>query len=260
METKVCSKCGEEKPFTDFYKNRMCKDGYRTFFTIISITIFTDFYKNRMCKDGYRNYCKKCCGISQQKYNESVRETFLQNKREKYQKNKEKISNQKRDYYNTNRPIILERVKNWKIDNPTKVKEWKEENKENINQSQKEYREKRMETDVLFRTTIHLRKLIGGSFNRRNWTKNSKTFDILGCDVETFIQHIENQFQDGMNWDNYGKKGWNYDHIIPLASATTEEEIYKLNHYTNFQPLWWHENLSKGDKLPEELLSENTSN
>ena len=46
-----------------------------------------------------------------------------------------------------------------------------------------------------------------------------------------------------MNWDNYGKYngelnyGWDLDHIIPVASAKTEEDIYKLNHYTNFQPL-----------------------
>ena len=56
-------------------------------------------------------------------------------------------------------------------------------------------------------------------------------------------------FTPEMNWSNYGKFGWHIDHIIPLDSANTEDEMYKLCHYTNLQPLWWSENLSKGHKV-----------
>jgi len=52
-----------------------------------------------------------------------------------------------------------------------------------------------------------------------------------------------------MSWKNYGRKGWEIDHIIPLSSATTKEELIKLCHYTNLQPLWWWENLEKGNKI-----------
>ena len=52
-----------------------------------------------------------------------------------------------------------------------------------------------------------------------------------------------------MCWDNYGKFGWHIDHIIPLSSASSEEEIFKLCHYTNLQPLWAFDNLSKGNKI-----------
>jgi hypothetical protein len=52
-----------------------------------------------------------------------------------------------------------------------------------------------------------------------------------------------------MNWENYGQFGWHVDHIIPLSSAKTEEEIYKLSHYTNLQPLWAQDNLKKGNKI-----------
>jgi hypothetical protein len=31
--------------------------------------------------------------------------------------------------------------------------------------------------------------------------------------------------------------GWDIDHIIPLAPAETEEDVIRLNHYTNLQPL-----------------------
>ena len=58
-----------------------------------------------------------------------------------------------------------------------------------------------------------------------------------------------------MNWDNHGKytgnynETWNIDHIIPISSAKTREEIYKLNHFSNLQPLCSKKNQDKKDKL-----------
>jgi hypothetical protein len=82
-----------------------------------------------------------------------------------------------------------------------------------------------------------------------NITKKNKTFDIVGCTPEFLKEHIEKQFKEGMSWDNYGFYGWHIDHIIPLSSAKTDEELYKLCHYSNLQPLWANENLSKGSKI-----------
>jgi hypothetical protein len=81
------------------------------------------------------------------------------------------------------------------------------------------------------------------SFIRKGFSKKSKTFEILGCTFEEFKIHIEKQFKPWMNWENRGKYngkinfGWDLDHIIPIYKAKTEEEIFHLNHYTNFQPL-----------------------
>jgi len=30
---------------------------------------------------------------------------------------------------------------------------------------------------------------------------------------------------------------WDIDHIIPLSSAETEDDVIRLNHYSNLQPL-----------------------
>jgi hypothetical protein len=77
--------------------------------------------------------------------------------------------------------------------------------------------------------------------------KKSKTFSMLGCSIEEFWNHLEKQFTDGMTRENYGK--WHIDHIIPLSSAKNQEELERLFHYSNCQPLWAKDNYSKNNKL-----------
>ena len=76
--------------------------------------------------------------------------------------------------------------------------------------------------------------------------KKSRTYEILGCSFIDFRIYLESKFESWMNWQNYGNpkdgliepnKTWDIDHNIPLSSATNEEELLKLNHYTNLQPL-----------------------
>ena len=69
--------------------------------------------------------------------------------------------------------------------------------------------------------------------------------EYLGCNIEVFKKQIEQQFTEGMSWENYGE--WHIDHKIPLKYKKTplEEDIQRL-HYTNTQPMWASENMSKG--------------
>ena len=85
------------------------------------------------------------------------------------------------------------------------------------------------------------------SFKLQYTKKAKKTTEILGCDFETFKEHIESQFNENMNWDNYATY-WQLDHKTPVSWAKTEGEVYELNHYTNFQPLYWVENYTKGNR------------
>ena len=91
---------------------------------------------------------------------------------------------------------------------------------------------------------LNLRRINRRSIKNFKLRGNSK---LLGCSYEEVREHLSKQFTEGMSWDNYGE--WHIDHIIPLASATTEEEVLKLYHYTNLQPLWAKDNLSKGCKI-----------
>jgi hypothetical protein len=95
---------------------------------------------------------------------------------------------------------------------------------------------------------FNIRSLIRNSLKRGFSDKSKKTIEILGCSFDEFKLHIESQFDENMNWENQGSY-WHMDHIIPISSAETEEDVYRLNHYTNFQPLYWLDNIRKGDKL-----------
>lgn len=87
------------------------------------------------------------------------------------------------------------------------------------------------------------------SFNRRNKQKNRRSAELLGCDIDYFLAHLLKTYEDiyDVEWD--GKGIVHIDHIKPLATAKTEEEVIKLCHYTNLQLLKGEDNLSKGDRL-----------
>lgn len=80
--------------------------------------------------------------------------------------------------------------------------------------------------------------------------KKLKTLDYIGCTATELKKHLEGMFQEGMTWNNYGKNGWEVDHIIPLRSfdLKTEEGKKKALHYSNLQPLWREDNLKKAGK------------
>jgi len=133
--------------------------------------------------------------------------------------------------------------KDWYEVNKEKKKAYDEANRDRRNAYQRE----RIKTDSLYKMKRNLRSRTWAAFKNKGYSKTSKTQEMLGVDWEVCKQHIERQFTKGMNWDNQGE--WHIDHKIPLASANTEEELKKLCHYTNLQPLWAEENISKSDKI-----------
>lgn len=97
-----------------------------------------------------------------------------------------------------------------------------------------------------------IRKVIASKGYR---PRSASIIDAIGCTAHELKSHIETQFKAGMTWENMGK--WHIDHIIPLASinARNEQELLeqmtKLNHYTNLQPLWAADNMRKGASMPD---------
>jgi hypothetical protein len=144
------------------------------------------------------------------------------------EKNKEKI----KEYYIKNKERIIQRTKKYSVDN-----------KERNLIKRREYKKRKKATDPLYKLTSSISTSINGYISRGGYTKKSRTHQILGCSYIEFKQHLENQFEPWMNWENHGKYngefnyGWDIDHITPISSATTEAEVLQLSHYTNFQPL-----------------------
>lgn len=148
------------------------------------------------------------------------------------QKRKEKREEYLKEYYQKNKEKFLDYSKEYFKDN-------QEEKQKKNNERYK----KRRQEDPIFKLRGNIRRGILGILKRNGFIKKSKTSDILGCSFEEFKNYLESKFEPWMNWENHGKYngtegfGWDIDHVIPQSTAITEEDIIRLNHYTNLQPL-----------------------
>lgn len=168
-------------------------------------------------------------------YRARNREKIKASKREYYLKNRERIALKAKADYEANRGPALARAHAHKH-NP--------ENKKRRNALEKI----RKREDPLHNLRCGVRIRMCSILRKKGYGKASKSAEILGCSWEEFKNHIEKGFKEGMSWEN--RSEWHVDHIIPLASANSEEALVELFHYTNTQPLWRMENLRKSAKMP----------
>jgi hypothetical protein len=243
---KFCKECGTEKGILDFYSNKngklinnICKE--------CSKIKFREYYnKNKEKKlkyqSEYQKNNKESIKVRSRKYREEKKEIIRDKRRNNYIINREKIKEVSKEYYSKNKEKI-----NHKRRGSKKSLEYYHKNKTSILPKTYKYRSDRLKKDVLYKLIHSIRVLIRLSLSRKFTTKSKKTIEILGCSFEEFKIHLESKFDDKMNWENQGTY-WHMDHIIPISSAQTEEDVYRLNHYTNFQPLYWEDNLKKSNK------------
>ena len=226
MDTKECNKCHKEKPLTDFGKDT----------------------RN---KDGFKSVCKICLSEYKKQYSVLKKNKIDEYNKKYRQENKDKIKEYEKQRFQEKKLEILAKHKIYKIKH-------KERDRVKNNLQKSNYKKKRCLIDPLYKLKINVRSLIANSIKKRGYHKKSKTQDILGCTPEFFKQHIEalwshpnNLDENGnvwMNWDNYGLYngqlyyGWDMDHIIPITASLTEEDVIKLNHYTNIQPMCSYHN------------------
>ena len=149
-----------------------------------------------------------------------------------------------RNFYNNNKEQQLERVRKYQEDNANLLKISRNKRKAIINEYQKNYKRERMKIDPLYRLSCNMRRTVSKIFRGK---KFRKTEELLGCSFEQAKQHLESKFKEGMGWDNYGK--WHIDHIFPLSRAENIEHLEKLCHFSNLQPLWAIDNITKSNKI-----------
>jgi len=244
MIEKICNKCNTSK-------------------------VLDEYYVQIGKKDNRCNTCKDCLKLKRM----LNRENLIKRSKKWHDENKDKSNENNKNYRIKNRDVLIEKRKIKSETNKLRLKLYREENKEKIKlkynekmssrteedillskKKSKEYRDKnkdiiyqksreRMSNDILFKCIKVIRSRISSSINRRKYTKKSSTYNILGCSYEEFRLYLESKFEAWMSWDNYGlyngelNYGWDIDHIIPMSSAKTEEDVIILNHYTNLQPL-----------------------
>ncbi len=236
MKTKKCKNCEEIKSIDEFGKHKITKDGLRTICKICNNNNAKKYYTNSV--DKVREYYLLNNGAIKEKRKEYYKNN-IETEKEKckiYRKhNSKKISEKQKEWFNNNPNY----KKEWVDKNPTYHKEYGEKYKKIRNEKTKE----RKKIDPIFNLRCYMNRMINTTLKKNGFTKKSKTNDILGCSFEKFKEHIERQFETWMSWNNRGlydgqpNHGWDIDHIIPLSSAKTEEDVIKLNHYTNLQPL-----------------------
>jgi DNA-nicking Smr family endonuclease len=156
-----------------------------------------------------------------------------------------------KSYVEANKEIIAERQRLYREENFEKLsknqQEWYRNNKERKLATNNAYKKKRRKEDPLFVLKENLSSRLNKAF--KGLSKTRTTLDLLGCSIEEAKAHIEDQFQPGMSWDNYRYENWHIDHKVPLSSAKNKEELEKLCHYKNLQPLWTLDNILKGAKI-----------
>lgn len=198
-------------------------------------------------------------------------ERIREKRKKRYLKTKDTEVKNRKKYYAKNKETILSYCKTWSLKNKERKKEtskkWRNLNPEKVRKYCRNYRKRNRQKinekqRILLATPMgRLKNALRCASKRIAYYSGAKkrfpTIKFLGCSFAHAKQHIESQFKDGMNWGNFGE--WHIDHIRPLASFDLTDATQQLmaGHYTNLQPLWAAENMSKGAKYEEPTEEEN---
>lgn len=220
-QLKRCSKCEKEKPVDEFSKRKLAKDGH-----------------NCWCKTCAKDYAKIYC-----------------------QKNKEKLREYHKKWYMDNKDRIIERedkvrkkeyLKEYYKKNKNKLrdynKKYREKNKKYLSDKSKRYNRARRKSDPIYKLKGNVRTSITMSFHRMGTIKTSQCEKILGCNINEFVTYLKQSWlmEYGTEWVG---QPCHIDHIIPLATAKTEDDVVRLCHYSNLRLITPEDNMKKSNNL-----------
>lgn len=216
LPKKLCSRCGNKKPLTDFYKHK----GHSF---------------------GVSAVCKSCKRIRQKMYGAEHREEKKNYDKIYRTKCKEKIQ----AYHDNRKDKRKAYNKIYNAEHKEERKIYSAKNKEKTNGIQR----KRLKEDPMFRLKRYTSAAIWASLQTG---KNSRRWEsLVGYSINDLKKHIEKQFVDGMTWNNYGE--WHIDHKIPISvfnfTKPEHEDFKKCWDLNNLQPMWAIKNISKSNKL-----------
>lgn len=213
-KTKKCKDCGNEKLLSEFYKDRKY----------------------------YSSYCKLCNNKRSREYLKNNPEKRRINKKNWKKNNQDKYLATKKKYYENNRKKYLVANKRWQKTNIEKVRKYFRER----------YRKRKNILEVRLNNSISAS--IRDSLKKNNGNKNGRHWEgLVGYTLSDLRIHLEKQFTEGMNWDNYGE--WHIDHRIPKSvfnySSPEHIDFKRCWALDNLQPLWAYDNICKSNELEQ---------
>jgi hypothetical protein len=289
VSTKICSVCKEEKPLSDFILNKKAKSGRgnkcyicynileRKRYEIKSQplrqerirkkNIKQELVKQELLRIKQERLKKlsvppstKLCSVC--KIEKPISEfMFTKNKDLKkigYRKKcifchrqiKREIS---KKHYRQNLNKEHDRNKKYDLEHKEERKQYRKlyysKNSTKLKKSNNQCQVVRRKKDPTFRLRCNLSIRIVDALKGK--CKSKRTIELVGCTINELKTHLENKFTEGMTWQNYGKGGWDVDHIIPCAIFELSDPIEQQQcfHYTNLQPLWHLDNMTKSDTI-----------
>ena len=236
MAMRTCIKCGEEKPLTAEY-----------------------FYRDKKSASGYFSYpCKICRNKSSKKWRKENPEKSYNSSKKFREENPERFLAIQKKWREKNRESERLRASKYREANREKVrathKKYYEANREQLIAANTKYKTERRRNDPTFKLQCNLQRGLWGCLSGKS--KKCRTLEYVGMDAPKLWKYFESKFTDGMTRENYGE--WHVDHIRPLSSfdfdqfkqgsEEYENLIHEAWHYTNLQPLWAKDNMSKQGK------------
>lgn len=235
METKVCTKCGEEKPLKEFRKINYCWP-----------------CRVKQIKDYYLRNKET---INKKRHDKHINDPSINREKAKqrYKKNNVEIRAKIDQWVQDNKDKVRASNKKWRDRHKDKLKadkqEWRNKNRDRCRKYQVERSKQKKATDINYRLVLRIRERTRRALNGKQ--KPGSLVKAFGCSVIELKTYLESKFLPGMTWENWATDGWHIDHIVPLSSfdLTDPEQFKKACHYTNLQPLWAEDNLRKGAKI-----------
>lgn len=254
---KVCNKCNINKPLSEY-----------------ELRADTGKYRNT-CRECRKKYLKKWHNENQdhvKQYQEDNKEHIQARAKRYYQEHQEHLKEYSKNFRANNKDYVSNYNKQYKqehqddisnynrqyniINNDTRKqykKEYHKANRDKENEYAKIHNKNRRANDPFYKLKVQLRHLIYHSLERKGYSKKTNTYKIIGTDYNTFYNHLLKTYYDNYGCEWNGKDKVHIDHIIPLATATTEQEIINLCNYKNLQLLKEQDNLLKSDKLDYQI-------
>ena len=277
MKFSRCTRCREEKPVSEFFRDasvatglrKHCKEccrGYQAVYRVVNRERIRKkkaerYLRNReevlkRCRAYRLAHCEEKRERDRRYYREN-REALRARAGAYYRRNKARAAASRRGYRQRCREQISVRRKLYRLRNIEVIRDrgrvyWKK-NKTRLRVVRREYERRRTRGDVKFAVMRRLRARLLASLRRSYADKSGRTQELMGCSREELLHHLESKFKPGMTWEN--RHLWHIDHIRPCASfdLTDPAQQRACFHFSNLQPLWAEENLRKsarwcGDK------------